>query len=58
MEHNRIIPKKPIPDDKLKKEIKNFKFLYNMAILKILIIIEMVIFLTILMCQVIPQSIN
>ncbi|GJF54663.1 tandem-type lipoprotein [Staphylococcus argenteus] len=26
MEHNRIIPTKPIPDDKLKKEIENFKF--------------------------------
>ena len=26
MEHNRIIPTKPIKDDKLKKEIENFKF--------------------------------
>ncbi|NGD35448.1 tandem-type lipoprotein [Staphylococcus aureus] len=26
MEHNRIIPTKPITDDKLKKEIENFKF--------------------------------
>ena len=26
MEHNRIIPTKPIPNDKLKKEIENFKF--------------------------------
>lgn len=26
MENNRIIPTKPIPDDKLKKEIENFKF--------------------------------
>ncbi|MBR9400771.1 tandem-type lipoprotein, partial [Staphylococcus aureus] len=25
-EHNRIIPTKPITDDKLKKEIENFKF--------------------------------
>ncbi|PTI16541.1 tandem-type lipoprotein [Staphylococcus warneri] len=26
MEHNQIIPKQPIQDDKLKKEIENFKF--------------------------------
>ncbi|HAR6989754.1 TPA: tandem-type lipoprotein [Staphylococcus aureus] len=26
MEHNRIIPTKPISDDKLRKEIENFKF--------------------------------
>ncbi|MBR9168453.1 tandem-type lipoprotein, partial [Staphylococcus aureus] len=26
MEHNKIIPTKPITDDKLKKEIENFKF--------------------------------
>jgi len=26
MEHNKIIPIKPIPNDKLKKEIENFKF--------------------------------
>lgn len=26
MEHNKIISTKPIPDDKLKKEIENFKF--------------------------------
>ncbi|OHP72982.1 tandem-type lipoprotein, partial [Staphylococcus sp. HMSC062D12] len=26
MEHNKIIPTKPIHDDKLKKEIENFKF--------------------------------
>ncbi len=26
MEHNQIIPTKPIPNDKLKKEIENFKF--------------------------------
>ncbi|WP_031901921.1 tandem-type lipoprotein [Staphylococcus aureus] len=26
MEHNRIIPMKPIADDKLRKEIENFKF--------------------------------
>ncbi|HHO6075240.1 TPA: tandem-type lipoprotein [Staphylococcus aureus] len=26
MEHNRIIPTKPIADDKLRKEIENFKF--------------------------------
>nr|WP_285364615.1 tandem-type lipoprotein [Staphylococcus epidermidis]MDK7342398.1 tandem-type lipoprotein [Staphylococcus epidermidis] len=26
MEHNKIIPTKPIPNDKLKKEIENFKF--------------------------------
>ncbi|MBR8866149.1 tandem-type lipoprotein, partial [Staphylococcus aureus] len=26
MEHNQIIPTKPIRDDKLKKEIENFKF--------------------------------
>ena len=33
MKHNKIIPTKPIQDDKL-KEIENFKFLCNMAILK------------------------
>ena len=26
MEHNKIIPTKPIKDEKLKKEIENFKF--------------------------------
>ncbi|MBD1712983.1 tandem-type lipoprotein [Staphylococcus aureus] len=26
MEHNRIIPTKPLPNDKLRKEIENFKF--------------------------------
>ncbi|HIA6638087.1 TPA: tandem-type lipoprotein [Staphylococcus aureus] len=26
MEHNKIIPTKPLPNDKLKKEIENFKF--------------------------------
>ena len=26
MKHNKIFPTKPIPDDKLKKEIENFKF--------------------------------
>ncbi len=26
MEHNKIIPTKPIADDKLRKEIENFKF--------------------------------
>ena len=39
MEHNQIIPTKPIKDEKL-KEIENFKFLYNMAALKILKIIK------------------
>ena len=34
MEHNKIIPTKQIKDEKLKKEIENFKFLYNMATLK------------------------
>ena len=58
MEHNQIIPTKPIQDDKLKKEIENFKFLYNMAILKILMIIKMVTFHIIQMCQVIRQNIN
>ncbi|MFW3591258.1 tandem-type lipoprotein [Staphylococcus caprae] len=31
MEHNQIIPTKPIPNDKLKKEIKNFKFFVQYA---------------------------
>ena len=39
MENNKIIPTKPISNDKLKK-IENFKFLYNMATLKILKIIK------------------
>ncbi len=58
MEHNQIIPTKPIQDDKLKKKLKTLNFLYNMAILKILMIIKMVIFHIILMCQVIPKNIN
>ena len=35
MEHNKIIPTKPIHDDKLKKKSKTLNFLYNMANLKI-----------------------
>ena len=31
MEHNKIISTKPIPDDKLKKEIENFKFFVQYA---------------------------
>ena len=58
MEHNKIIPTKPIADDKLRKEIENFKFLYNTVTLKILMIIKMVTFHIIRMCQVIQQSIN
>ncbi|EVX10888.1 tandem-type lipoprotein [Staphylococcus aureus] len=34
MEHNRIIPTKPIADDKLRKEIENFKFFGQYANLK------------------------
>ena len=40
MENNRIIPTKPIPDDKLKKRLKTLSSLYNMEILKILKIIK------------------
>ncbi len=58
MEHNKIIPTKPIADDKLRKEIEDFKFLYNTVTLKILMIIKMVTFHIILMFQVIPQNIN
>ena len=58
MEHNQIIPTKPIPNDKLKKEIENFKFLYNMPTLKILMIIKTWIFHTILMFLVILRNIN
>ena len=58
MEHNRIIPTKPITDDKLKKRLKTLSSLYNMATLKILKIIKMGIFHTILTYQVIPQTIN
>ena len=58
MENNRIVPMKPIHDEKLRKEIEDFKFLYNMATLKILMIIKMVTFHIIRMCQVIQQSIN
>ncbi|HCG74249.1 MULTISPECIES: tandem-type lipoprotein [Staphylococcus] len=31
MKHNKIIPTKPIPNDKLKKEIENFKFFVQYA---------------------------
>ncbi|WRM71673.1 tandem-type lipoprotein [Staphylococcus aureus] len=58
MERNRIIPTKPITDEKLKKRLKTLSSLYNMGILKILKIIKMGIFHTILTYQVIPQSIN
>ncbi|WRN77104.1 tandem-type lipoprotein [Staphylococcus aureus] len=44
MEHNKIIPTKPLPNDKLKKRLKTLSSLYNMATLKILMIIKMVIF--------------
>lgn len=40
MEHNKIIPTKPIKDEKLKKKLKTSSFLYNMATLKILKIIK------------------
>lgn len=40
MKHNKIIPTKPIPDDKLKKKLKTSNFLYNMPTLKILMIIK------------------
>ena len=58
MEHNKIIPTKPISNDKLKKKLKTLNFLYNMEILKILKIIKMVTFHTILMYLVIPRNIN
>jgi len=58
MEHNRIIPTKQIADDKLRKEIENFKFLYNTVTLKILMIIKMVTFHIIQMYLVIQQNIN
>ena len=35
MKHNKIIPTKPIPDDKLKKKLRTLNFLCNMAILKL-----------------------
>ncbi len=34
MINNKIIPTEEIKDEKLKKEIENFKFLCNMAVLK------------------------
>ena len=58
MKHNRIIPTKPIADDKLRKEIENFKFLYNTVTLKILMIIKMVTYHIIPMYLVIRPSIN
>ena len=58
MENNRIIPTKPIPDDKLKKEIENFKFFVQYGNFKDFKDYKMVIFHIILMCQVILQSIN
>ena len=44
MENNRIIPTKPIPDDKLKKRLKTLSSLYNMEILKDFKDYKMVIF--------------
>ena len=35
MKHNKIIPTKPIQDDKLKKKLRTSNFLCNMAILKL-----------------------
>ncbi len=58
MEHNQIIPTKPIKDEKLKKKLKTSSFLYNMATLKILKITKMGIFHTIQTYQVIRQNIN
>lgn len=58
MEHNKIIPTKPIPNDKLKKEIETSNFLYNMPTLKILMIIKTGIFHTILTFLVILRNIN
>ena len=58
MEHNKIIPTKPIADDKLRKKSKTLNSLYNTVTLKILMIIKMVTFHIIRMCQVIQQSIN
>ena len=58
MEHNKIIPTKPIPNDKLKKKLKTSNFLYNMPTLKILMIIKTGIFHTILMFLVILRNIN
>ncbi len=34
IENNKIIPLKPIDDEKLKKKLKNLNSLYNMGILK------------------------
>ena len=58
MEHNQIIPTKPIQDDKLKKEIENFKFFVQYGNFKDINDYKMVIFHIILMCQVIPKNIN
>ena len=58
MEHNKIIPTKPIADDKLRKEIENFKFLYNTVTLKILMIIKMVTFHIIECAKLFSKSIN
>ncbi len=44
MEHNKIIPTKPIADDKFEKKLKTLSFLYNTVTLKILMIIKMVTF--------------
>ena len=35
LENNKIVPLKPINDKKIRKEIEDFRFLYNMRILKI-----------------------
>ena len=58
MEHNQIIPTKPIPNDKLKKEIENFKFFVQYANFKDINDYKKGIFHTILIFLVILRNIN
>ncbi len=58
MEHNQIIPTKPIKDEKLKKEIEDFKFFVQYGNFKDFKDYKMGIFHTIQTYQVIRQNIN
>ncbi len=40
MEHNKIIPTKPLPNDKLKNEIEDFKFFVDTVVSSCLMIIK------------------
>ena len=58
MEHNKIIPTKPLPNDKLRKEIENFKFFVQYGDFKDINDYKDGDISYNLMFQVIPQNIN